>query len=297
MSQTMDRTPPVPVTRYPTTAEASAAPRQDFGASLSNAVRDNPASAALIGMGVAWLFFGGSKTALFGSKSPSRRHRDHDRDRDDYELRFEPQSAQYRDVDRFGGTSRGAGRYVSEAAGSVGSAARTAGSGVAAGASSVADAAAQGYDAAASYASDAAAYAGNAASYIGASAYDASRAGSRMVRSQAGHAQQTVGEFFEHQPLALGVLGLAVGAGIAALLPATKIEQEYLGETSDALKEQARALAGEKLGQAKDLAATALDEVTREAEAQGLTKASLQDAAADIKDRVANVAATAKSSI
>src|SRR5687767_5092553 len=38
----------------------------DFVSALGQAVRDNPVSAALIGMGVLWLFAGGSNTSLFG---------------------------------------------------------------------------------------------------------------------------------------------------------------------------------------------------------------------------------------
>ena len=263
--------------------------KQDFGTSLTNAVRDNPASAALIGMGVAWLFFGGSKTSLFGSKSrqddDGRRYR-----RDDDDRRFEPARQSFGYAERLGGAASSAGGAVQGVAGAVGAGVHQTGSGIADGAATVAGTAARAYDAASSYASE-------AASSFGSSAYDASRAGSRLVRSQAGHVQQTVGEFFEEQPLALGVLGLALGAGVAALLPTTEIEREYLGETSDEVKAQARALAGEKLGEAKDLASHALDEVQREAQAQGLTGQALKDSAADFKDRVANVASAAKSSV
>jgi len=38
----------------------------DFVNALQDAVRDNPISAALIGMGVLWMFMGGSNTSLFG---------------------------------------------------------------------------------------------------------------------------------------------------------------------------------------------------------------------------------------
>lgn len=293
MSQTFDR--PVPLS-YATDQtlpnEGNTVQKKDFGAGLADAVRDNPASAALIGMGVAWLFFGGSKTSLFAPrKHDDYGHRDRYRkDRDDYEMRFEAARHAGQTSNRFGDLASGIGSVANDAIEAVGSGVRQAGSGIASSASAGVDAASQGYGAAASYA-------GDAASYIGSSAYDAGRAGSRVVRSQAGHVQQTVGEFFENQPLALGVLGLALGAGLASLLPVTDVEQEYLGETSDELKAQARALAGEKLGEAKDLASTAFEEVAREAEAQGLTKAKLGKVAADLKDRAGNVATAAKDSI
>src|SRR6476659_7365246 len=38
----------------------------DFVGALQDAVRENPISAALIGMGVLWMFMGGSNTSLFG---------------------------------------------------------------------------------------------------------------------------------------------------------------------------------------------------------------------------------------
>jgi hypothetical protein len=118
-----------------------------------------------------------------------------------------------------------------------------------------------------------------------------------MMRNQAGRVQQSVGEFFEHQPLALGVLGAALGAGVAALLPNTDLERQYLGDTSDAVKEEARRLSAEALGEAKDITATAVDDATREAEAQGLTKAGLKKAAASLKRRVVKVADATKSSL
>jgi hypothetical protein len=295
MSHTYERPVPSTYAEDPTIPNAgNTVTRKDFGTTLTDAVRENPASAALIGMGVAWLFFGGSKTSLFVSKRDDDRDRGHRNrhrsERDDYEMRFEAPRHVGRTSDRFGTMASGVGSAANDAVDAVGYGAQQAGSSIASGASSVAGAASQGYDAAASYA-------GDAASYIGSHAYDAGRAGSRIARSQAGHVQQTVGEFFEDQPLALGVLGLALGAGVAALLPVTDIEREYLGETSDELKAQARSLVGEKIGEAKDLAATALDEVGREAEAQGLTKAKLGEVAADLKDRVGNVASAAKESV
>jgi hypothetical protein len=52
-------------------------PPGDFVSALQDAVRENPISAALIGMGVLWLFTGGSSTSLFGGggrKSIFRSH-------------------------------------------------------------------------------------------------------------------------------------------------------------------------------------------------------------------------------
>lgn len=43
-------------------------------------------------------------------------------------------------------------------------------------------------------------------------------------------ARDSLTELFRARPLALGALGLAIGAGIAAALPKTDIEDAYLGE-------------------------------------------------------------------
>jgi hypothetical protein len=48
--------------------------------------------------------------------------------------------------------------------------------------------------------------------------------------------------FFKAQPLALGAIGLAIGARIAAALPRTEMEADYLGETSDTVKAKATPL-------------------------------------------------------
>ena len=53
-------------------------------------------------------------------------------------------------------------------------------------------------------------------------------------------------EVFRAQPIALGAIGLAIGAGIAAALPATEVEAAYLGETSDAVKAKATEFASEQ---------------------------------------------------
>src|ERR1700747_1782224 len=47
----------------------------DFVNSLQDAARENPVSAALIGMGVLWLFMGGSNTSLFGGGRKSILHK------------------------------------------------------------------------------------------------------------------------------------------------------------------------------------------------------------------------------
>jgi hypothetical protein len=42
--------------------------RDDLMTSLTDAVRENPVPAALIGMGALWLFMGGGNMSLFGGR-------------------------------------------------------------------------------------------------------------------------------------------------------------------------------------------------------------------------------------
>jgi hypothetical protein len=54
--------------------------------------------------------------------------------------------------------------------------------------------------------------------------------------------QQTLAEMFDKQPLLLGAVGIAVGAGIAASLPASDLENRLMGDSADSLKDKAQEL-------------------------------------------------------
>ncbi|UPJ71022.1 hypothetical protein [Bradyrhizobium sp. 187] len=49
-------------------------------------------------------------------------------------------------------------------------------------------------------------------------------------------AKSSLSDVLEKQPLVLGVVGLAIGAAVAGAFRTTDIENEYVGETSDAVK-------------------------------------------------------------
>ena len=119
------------------------------------------------------------------------------------------------------------------------------------------------YDTAASYASTASDYAGQ---------------GRRIVTRQAsrlgGQAHHMADRVLQDQPLAVVVLGLAAGAGVAALLPATELEErtfaparEALGDAASRTVESLKDAAGEM---GKQLKTSVGDRVVREA-AQAFT--------------------------
>ncbi|WP_375411601.1 hypothetical protein [uncultured Bradyrhizobium sp.] len=104
-----------------------------------------------------------------------------------------------------------------------------------------------------------------------------------------GTARENLSEMFQAQPLALGAIGLAIGAGIAAALPATEVEAQYLGEVSDNLKRQASDFASEQVDRAATIADDVITAVSNEAQKQGLTMDAAKSAVADIPAKVSRV--------
>jgi hypothetical protein len=103
------------------------------------------------------------------------------------------------------------------------------------------------------------------------------------------NARDNLKELFRTQPLALGAIGLAIGAGIAAALPATELESEYLGETSEAVQEKVHAFASEQTSRVMDVAETAITAATEEAARQGLTVEGAKAAANELSAKVGRV--------
>jgi hypothetical protein len=96
-------------------------------------------------------------------------------------------------------------------------------------------------------------------------------------------------EFFRTQPLALGAVGLAIGAGIAAALPPRAVEAAYLGETSDTVKAKAAEFAADQTARATTVAEGVIGAVSEEARRQGLTLEDAQSAVGQISAKVGRV--------
>lgn len=73
----------------------------------------------------------------------------------------------------------------------------------------------------------------------------------RRVSSQA---QRQGRRMMEGNPLALGVAALAAGALVGSIIPATDLENEYLGEARDSVVESTRAMAEETAEKARAVA-------------------------------------------
>lgn len=231
----------------------------DFIQDLGDAVRKNPLSAALIGMGVLWLFAGSRPVERVG------------------------------DFARSSGLDRipDAASYAADAARStLRSGTDAVGERVASAKDVVKDGVVDALDSATRYGRE---YADTASEYV------TSIPGSSAEIFDAVRSNLT--DLFKAQPLALGAIGIAIGAGIAAALPATEIEADYLGETSDTVRKNAAQFAAEQTDRVTTVAEAVVNAVKEEAATQGLTLEGAKAAAGDISAKVSRVADASGKSI
>ena len=125
--------------------------------------------------------------------------------------------------------------------------------------------------------------------------------GARSISGQSAETLQDLGssltEIFRRQPLALGAIGIAIGAGIAASLPLSQAEADILGQTSDAIKRKAEALVGEQTARARNLAGQIAETAAEEARKQGLTPEAAKSKVGEITAKLGRVADAAKDGV
>jgi hypothetical protein len=110
-------------------------------------------------------------------------------------------------------------------------------------------------------------------------------------------ARANLSDLFENQPLALGAMGIALGAGLAASLPITTAETHLLGEASAKLQGAAQGVAGEQIQRANEVLGGVATTVAQEARVQGLTKEGLEDKANAVAGAIKNVLTQATSKV
>jgi hypothetical protein len=213
-----------------------------FVKDLGDAARRNPVSAALIGMGVLWLFTGGKS------------------------------------VGRTGDLLRAGFDRLPEVASDALDSAKA---GLGSGAGAVRDAARSAFATTGEQAPD---HASNPTQF------------STAPQDLFDTARDNLTELFRAQPLALGAIGLAIGAGMAAALPGTDFENVYLGEASETVKNTTAEMAGQQVERATTVAADVFDAAAAEARKQGLTPDGARAAVHDISGRVSRVVDVAKKS-
>lgn len=104
-----------------------------------------------------------------------------------------------------------------------------------------------------------------------------------------GEARSMMADALQRQPLLLGAMGLALGAGVAASLPITTTEAAFLGDASANLQEKARALAMEQSQRAEDAARGLAGSAAAEARRQGLTLEGVRAGIEEVGQKVEKV--------
>ncbi len=220
-----------------------------FVSDLGDALRRNPVSTALIGMGVLWLFTGGKAG--------------------DRVARLAKQTGFDRVPEAVQDGFNALGDRIGDVGGAAGDLAQSATRG----------------------ALDRAANVTNSVADFGRSIPGSGAEFFAFARSR-------LGDLFDDQPLVLGALGVALGAGIAASLPATRLEADYFGNTADELKSRATDFAHQQTERVQTAAIDAASAAVDEARRQGLTPDGFIAAAAEgIGERVRRVAAAAGDSV
>jgi hypothetical protein len=221
--------------------------RPDILTSITDAARENPLSAALIGIGAVWLFMGGSNMSLLGGRGRTSI------------IGAAAQGA--------GNVATGAAHMASGAAHGVARAGSAVASGVSSAASGLSESVSEGASRVGEYVTGAVHGVDAQSEYRN---VDLSGEGNGSGFSHVSHggylnrglslakARDNIADLFDRHPLALGLAGLAVGMSVAASLPVTEREREALGKARDAVgdkvaeaTEQAKAFAGAMVSEAK----------------------------------------------
>lgn len=221
----------------------------EFGANLANTVRDNPVPVALTGIGIAWLMMSGRRS----DDRVRARRQTYD---DDYEHREDTQyGAQYADS---GGMQGDKLRNAMESISEKGSEWRAQ------------------VERKGRHAVDKASDLGHRISDKVSSLTERARSTGAHTRDRVGdigrrsqqqyyRAKSGVNRMVDEQPLMVGVLGLAAGALLGALLPGTRREDEVMGRMRDDLVDSAKETVGEQGERLKESAKRVADVAAQEA--------------------------------
>lgn len=97
------------------------------------------------------------------------------------------------------------------------------------------------------------------------------------TRYQARKAQTGFWQMMEENPLAVGIATLTLGVLAGLSLPATRKENELMGETRDKLVDRMEEVGREALEKGKQVAETAVETIKDEAEGAGLTASGIAE--------------------
>jgi uncharacterized phage infection (PIP) family protein YhgE len=130
-----------------------------------------------------------------------------------------------------------------------------------------------------------------------ASAKDTALETTKVIREKASDISERAGKTFfgtiEQNPLLVAGVGLLLGGLIASALPRSDLEDNLVGETSTSTKRRAQEAASRGFEAAKGAAGEIIENVARQAGAEGLTLDDLDASAKDLGQRVRRVAESA----
>lgn len=225
-------------------AQHAAGRVSESGTSIAETIRSNPIPAAMIGIGLGWLFINGRRhsgayasydtydSTLTGTR-PAYGARDYGRTGAAYGGAYAgaDYGGRYGSAPYAGGEGEGALDRAREKAGELGRDVRDT-------ASQLAD------------------RAQDAAGAVSDRAHDVASTVAQQTRRQAGRVE----DYFYESPLAVGVATLALGLAAGLAAPATRRESELMGDARDRLFDKARDAAGEVKEKAQDVAERVINE-------------------------------------
>lgn len=248
--------------------------RRSVADRLNEAIRENPLAAGLIGAGVAWMLLGSKRvSAGLGAVAGAAK------------------STAATAATAAGTAAAGAGSAAASVGSRAADAARYA-AGVAKDAAGAAgQTAAEAIDSAPSLVPEMpdTSKAADAAADMSAAVGDRVRQAAASGREYGAAIQSRLSENLERQPLLLGAIGLAIGAGVAASFATTAVEREWIGDSAAAARDKA----GEAVA---DHARHVMSTVREEAERQNLTPEAMKETAATMAGKARNVAEAARDS-
>jgi hypothetical protein len=251
--------------------------RSDFVGELGDAIRQNPVPAALVGAGFLWLLMGGRGVSLGDASSSLLAGMGEGTKRS---TRAAYRGARYVGTQASEGVSRvgeSAGRLSSGISDRVSGAAETVSGAVGDIAKEVTRTAEEAGERIWSSRGD----------------FEANDSYESREESVAERVQASLADLFRQQPLLLGAVGIAIGAGIAASMPRSEAEDRFLGAAADAARDQGQALWEKAKERGTEIASRGLEE----AKVQGITPEAAASAVRTIGSKVAGVAEKASKDI
>jgi hypothetical protein len=212
-----------------------------FMENLREAVRENPLAAALIGGGALWLLLGnerlkGAASSVSAATEPLA----------DIGGNLRPNGPKFTNSPPTAPEmDHGSSQHVGETVGEATSVASEAVSGAA-------DAIKDRFDEGLAYARE-----------------NISKVSEALPRKETiANVQSSLSDLLERQPLVLGAIGLALGAAVAGAFGPSDLENEWVGEVSDKVKEDLNARAGavsQSVREASDTLKAEIDDIGSEA--------------------------------